>query len=142
MQRSEQSTNQVSNPSGVPGTASNTPAPSPNGATQGSSAATPAAPPLLQKTVTPVYPQAAQPGQTLKEESGTYAVSKHTLHSTAGPGRLRRITAAILVNDRLSTEGDGRLRHSVWRSRSPDEMHRMEDLAEASIGFDSKRGDR
>jgi flagellar M-ring protein FliF len=142
MQRSEQSANQISNPSGIPGTASNTPAPSPNGSAQGSSAATPAAPPLLQKNLTPVYPQAGTAGQTLKEESGTYAVTKHTLHATMGPGRLRRITAAILVNDRSSMEGDGRLRHSVWRSRSPDEMHRMEDLAEASIGFDAKRGDQ
>jgi flagellar M-ring protein FliF len=142
MQRSEQSSNQPNKPAGVPGTASNTPAASPNGAVQGSATATPGAPPLVAKDATPVYPQASLTGQTIKEESGTYAVTKHVVHSELEPGRLRRVTAAIVVNDRASLEGDGKQRHTVWRSRSPDEMRRMEQLAEASIGYDPKRGDQ
>jgi flagellar M-ring protein FliF len=142
MLRSEQSSNQPAKPSGVPGTASNTPASAPNGAVQGSATATPAAPPLVAKDATPVYPQSSLPGQTIKEESGTYAVTKHVVHSELEPGRLRRVTAAIVVNDRASLAGDGKQRHTVWRSRSPDEMRRMEELAEASIGYDPKRGDQ
>jgi len=30
----------------------------------------------------------------------------------------------------------------VWRARTPDEMKRLEELAEAAVGFDVKRGDR
>jgi flagellar M-ring protein FliF len=142
MQRSEQTSNQATKASGVPGTASNTPAASPNGAVQGSAAATPGAPPLLAKDSPPVYPQAGPTGQTIKQESGTYAVTKHTMHSEMQPGRLRRITAAILVNDRTSIEGDGKFRHPVWKPRSPDEMHRIEELAEAAVGYDAKRGDQ
>jgi flagellar M-ring protein FliF len=142
MQRSEQTSNQPSKPSGVPGTASNTPAASPNGAVQGSATATPGAPPLVAKDAAPVYPQGSLPGQTIKEESGTYAVTKHLVHSELEPGRLRRVTAAIVVNDRASLEGAGKQRHTVWKPRSPDEMRRLEELAEASIGYDPKRGDQ
>jgi flagellar M-ring protein FliF len=142
MQRSEQSSNQPAKPSGVPGTASNTPAATPNGAVQGSAIATPGAPPLVAKDATPVYPQSSLPGQTIKEESGTYAVTKHVVHAELEPGRLRRVTAAIVINDRASLVGDGKQRHTVWKPRSPDEMHRMEELAEASIGYDPKRGDQ
>jgi flagellar M-ring protein FliF len=133
MQRSEQTSNQPSKPSGVPGTASNTPAASPNGAVQGSATATPGAPPLVAKDAAPVYPQASLPGQTIKEESGTYAVTKHLVHSELEPGRLRRVTAAIVVNDRASLEGAGKQRHTVWKPRSPDEMRRLEELAAATI---------
>jgi flagellar M-ring protein FliF len=142
MQRSEQSAAPVNHLSGVPGTASNTPAGSPNGAVQGSATATPTSPPLLQKETPPVYPQASLAGQTIKEESGSYAVTKHTLHQQTEPGGLRRVTAAILINDRGSMEGSGRLRHAVWRPRTADEMHRIEELAQASLGYDPKRGDQ
>jgi flagellar M-ring protein FliF len=140
MQRSEQSAAPVNHLSGVPGTASNTPAGSPNGAIQGS--ATAGSPPLLQKETPPVYPQASLSGQTIKEESGSYAVTKHMLHQQTEPGGLRRVTAAILINDRGSTEGSGKQRHAVWRPRTADEMHRIEELAEASLGYDPKRGDQ
>jgi flagellar M-ring protein FliF len=142
MQRSEQSSNGSGKAAGVPGTASNTPAATPNGAVQGSATATPGAPPLVQKDATPVYPQGSSTGETIKQESGTYAVTKHVVHSEMEPGRLRRVTAAIVVNDRATLEGVGRQQHTVWRSRSADEMHRMEQLAEASIGYDPKRGDQ
>lgn len=143
MQRSEQSSMGQSRPSGVPGTASNTPAGSPKGAVQGSTAAAaPGTPPLLQKENLPVYPQAGVPAQTMKEENGTYAITKHMIHSQEGPGRVRRVTAAVLVNDRLMNEGAGKLEHTVWKPRSGEEMHRLEQLAQAAVGYDPRRGDQ
>jgi flagellar M-ring protein FliF len=146
MERSEQSSTSGAKASGVPGTASNTPAASPNGAVQGSAqAAAPGTPPLLNKDTskdTPVYPQGGPQGQTTKQESGTYAVSKHTTHLELGPGRLGRVTAAVVVNDRMTTEGAGKALKTVWKPRSPEEMHRLEELAQAAVGFDQKRGDQ
>jgi flagellar M-ring protein FliF len=143
MQKSEQTAAGQMRPGGVPGTASNTPAGSAQGAVQGSAAAAaPGTPPLLQKDPLPVYPQAAAQGQSLKEENGTYAVTRHLLHSEEGPGRVRRVTAAVLVNDRMMTEGTGKLEHAVWKPRSGEEMHRLEELAQAAVGFDSRRGDQ
>jgi flagellar M-ring protein FliF len=40
------------------------------------------------------------------------------------------------------TEGVGKLEHMVWKPRSADEMHRLEELAQAAVGFDARRGDQ
>jgi flagellar M-ring protein FliF len=141
--------------SGVPGTVSNTPGVAAPGSAQAAAASTAAAvPPLMQVGAAvqkdasglPVYPQAGAQGngamQSVKEERGSYAVTKHLTHIEEGPGRVRRLTAAIVVNDRMATEGAGKAEHTVWHPRSVDEMRRLEELAQAAVGFDAKRGDQ
>jgi flagellar M-ring protein FliF len=144
MQKSEQVSTGRGTPSGVPGTASNSPGGSPEGAVAGSqAAAAPGTPPLLQKQALPVYPQqSATQGQSLHEENGTYGVTKHLVHTEQGPGRVRRVSAAVVVNDRSVTEGTGKMEHVVWKPRSAEEMHRLEELAQAAVGFDARRGDQ
>ena len=144
MQKSEQTSAVRGQASGVPGTASNSPAGAPVGAVAGSqAAAAPGTPPLLQKEVLPVYPQqGAGQGQSLSEENGTYGVTKHLVHTEEGPGRVRRVSAAVVVNDRGMTEGAGKMEHTVWKPRSPEEMHRLEELAQAAVGYDARRGDQ
>ena len=129
---------------GVPGTASNTPAAAVAGAVQGSAAAAaPGTPPLLEKQTLPVYPQAAaSAGQTTKQESGTFAVSKHLVHTEEGPGRVQRVTAAVVVNDRMSVLTDTKGEHTAWKPRTAEEMHRLEGLAQAAVGYSEKRGDQ
>ncbi len=125
--------------SGVPGTASNAPAAAAAGAVQGSAAAAAAGtPPLLQKEALPVYPGGTLGPMTIKEESGTYAVTKHSVHTEQGPGRVRRVTAAVVVNDREVAELG---KPVVWRARTQEEMHRMEALAQGAVGYEEKRGD-
>jgi flagellar M-ring protein FliF len=146
MQKSEQISTGRGGPSGVPGTASNSPGASPEGAVAGSqAAAAPGTPPLLQKQAQalPVYPQqnGAQ-GQSIHQENGTYGVTKHLVHTEQGPGRVRRVSAAVVVNDRSMTEGAGKLEHVVWKPRSAEEMHRLEELAQAAVGYDARRGDQ
>jgi flagellar M-ring protein FliF len=144
MQKSEQTSAVRGQASGVPGTASNSPAGAPVGAVAGSqAAAAPGTPPLLQKEVLPVYPQqGAGQGQSLSEENGTYGVTKHLVHTEEGPGRVRRVSAAVVVNDRGMTEGAGKMEHTVWKPRSQEEMHRLEELAQAAVGYDARRGDQ
>ncbi len=145
MHKSEQTMGQKPRAAGVPGTASNTP----GAATPGSVQAT--VPPLMQTAATtaqkesslPVYPQnGSQSGETATEETGTYAVTRHLLHSEEGPGRVRRVTAAVVVNDRMTSEGSGKQAHAVWKPRSTEEMQRLEQLARAAVGFDGTRGDQ
>ncbi len=69
-------------------------------------------------------------------------MTKHLVHTEEGPGRVRRVSAAVVVNDRSVTEGVGKLEHMVWKPRSADEMHRLEELAQAAVGFDAQRGDQ
>jgi len=143
MQRSEQISAQAGKASGIPGTASNSPAAGAAGGAAGSQAASaPGTPPLLQKEALPVFPQAASGGQSVHEESGTYGVTKHIVHTEQGPGRVRRITAAVVVNDRSVMEGQGNTGHQAWKQRGAEEMKRMEQLAQAAVGFDAKRGDQ
>jgi flagellar M-ring protein FliF len=144
MQKKEQVSTVPGKASGIPGTASNSPVGSPEGAAAGSqAAAAPGTPPLLQKQTLPVYPQQGSGrDQSVEEESGTYGVTKHLLHSQEGPGRVQRVTAAVVVNDRAMTEGTGKLEHLAWKPRSADEMRRLEQLAQAAVGFDARRGDQ
>jgi flagellar M-ring protein FliF len=118
MQRTEQTSGGKPVAAGVPGTASNAP----------------------NSQALPVYPQQTTQPQTAKSESGTYAASKTERHVVEGPGRVRRMTAAIVVNDRLmqpASRGKG----AVWQPRSPDELRNLTALAQASVGFDTARGD-
>jgi len=144
MQKSEQTSALRGQASGVPGTASNSPAGAAAGSVAGSqAAAAPGTPPLLQKEALPVYPQqGAGLGQSLHEENGTYGVTKHLVHTEQGPGRVRRVSAAVVVNDRSAVEGAGKMEHTVWKPRSPEEMRRLEELAQAAVGYDARRGDQ
>jgi flagellar M-ring protein FliF len=144
LQKSEQTQTQPMRATGVPGTASNSPAGAPAGAVQGSqAAAAPGTPPLLQREALPVYPQqGAGAGQSIRQENGTYGVTKHMVRAELAPGRVRRVTAAVVVNDRSNLEGTGKGEHRIWKPRSADEMHRLEQLAQAAVGYDTRRGDQ
>jgi flagellar M-ring protein FliF len=134
-QKSDQITAATAKPGGIPGTVSNTPGPAEKGTAV-------AAVQAAAKDSLPVYPGApAQNGQSAHEENSTFAVTKHLTHEEQGPGRITRITAAVLVNDRTmpGVGKDGAT--TVWRARTPDEMKRLEELAQAAVGFDLKRGD-
>ncbi|MGA2414037.1 MAG: flagellar basal-body MS-ring/collar protein FliF [Candidatus Sulfotelmatobacter sp.] len=121
-------------PAGVPGTASNVPAPS--------------APPPPPAPGAPTTPPAASTASSLgteqsnsKSEATTYAISK-SLHRTLEPaGRIRRIAAAVLVDDAVDVTDVAGKRTSTRRKRTPDEMKQLEQLASAAIGLDTQRGD-
>jgi flagellar M-ring protein FliF len=118
MQRTEQSSGPQPLASGVPGTASNAP----------------------NSQALPVYPHETSPPQTAKSESGTYGASKTVRHVVENPGRVRRLTAAIVVNDRL-TKSAARGQAAQWQPRSADEVRNLTALAQAAVGFDAARGD-
>ena len=118
MQRTEQTAGAQPVAAGVPGTASNAP----------------------NSQALPVYPQQTTPPQSAKTESGTYASTKTVRHVLENPGRVRRMTAAIVVNDRLLRVAE-KGKAAVWQPRSPDELHHLTALAQAAVGFDTARGD-
>jgi flagellar M-ring protein FliF len=103
---------------GVPGTASNAP----------------------NSQSLPVYPKLASQPQTSKTESGTYGVTKSVRHLVENPGKVHRLTAAIVVNDRLMQES-GKGAAARWQGRSQDELRNLTSLEQAAVGFDASRGD-
>lgn len=118
LERTEQITGAQPVAAGVPGAASNAP----------------------NSQAVPVYPHELSAPQSAKTESGTYGVSKTVRHVVDGPGRIRRLTAAIVVNDRL-VQPATRSRAAVWQPRSAEEIRTLTALAQAAVGFDSARGD-
>jgi flagellar M-ring protein FliF len=80
--------------------------------------------------------------QTSKTESATYGVNKVTLHSTEPAGRIKRITAALLVDDLITRklEKDGKWSETRTK-RSPQELQQIQLLAQNAIGIDTTRGD-
>jgi flagellar M-ring protein FliF len=118
MQRTEQSTGPEPVAAGVPGTASNAP----------------------NSQALPVYPRQMTLPKTAKTESGTYGVSKTVRHVVENPGKVRRLTAAIVVNDRLM-KAASRGAQAQWQPRSADELRNLTALAQAAVGFDASRGD-
>ena len=103
---------------GVPGTASNVPA-----------GASP-----------PVTPPASEQSSS-KSESTTYAISKSLHHSVEPAGRVRRIAAAVLVDDAVDVADQAGKKTLARRKRTTDEMKQIEQLARAAIGVDTQRGD-
>jgi flagellar M-ring protein FliF len=118
MQRTEQTSGAQAVAAGVPGVASNAP----------------------NAQALPVYPQQSSAPQSAKSESGTYGASKTVRHVVEGPGRVRRMTAAIVVNDRL-LQPASKGKAAEWQPRSAEELSNLSALAQAAVGFDAGRGD-
>ena len=108
-------------PAGIPGTASNVP-----GAT---AAATATAVAMTAET------------QNSHSESETYAVSKSVRHTVQPPGRVKRLAAAVLVDDAVEMADKNGVKTATRRKRTPEEMKEIEQLAGAAIGLDAQRGD-
>jgi flagellar M-ring protein FliF len=79
--------------------------------------------------------------QLSKSESNTFAVNKVVRHTVEPAGRIRRISAALLVDDAVDVKQENGKRSESHRKRTPEELKQIEDLAKAAIGVDVTRGD-
>jgi flagellar M-ring protein FliF len=110
-------------PAGIPGTPSN--APNSNG-----------------NAVAATQAKTASTSQGIRSESKTFAVSRTTHHVLEPAGRVRRVAAAILVDDAVETKTENGKSSETRRKRTPEEMKQIIELAKAAVGFDEKRGDQ
>ena len=114
-------------PAGVPGSASNTPE------QQQATAATPTADP----SATTAAPAAG--GQGARSSVRNYEIDRTLTHTRHAPGRITRVTAAVLVDHVPGPPGeDGR---PTLRELGPAELERIEALVQQAIGYDAARGD-
>ncbi|HVO57196.1 MAG TPA: flagellar basal-body MS-ring/collar protein FliF [Dongiaceae bacterium] len=109
-------------PAGIPGTPSNAPA-------------NQAAPTAAQQAKT------SGTTQGIRSESKTFAVSKTTHKLVEPAGRIRRVAAAVLVDDVVESKVENGKSSETRRKRTLDEMKQIESLAKAAVGYDTKRGD-
>ncbi|HEV2500332.1 MAG TPA: flagellar basal-body MS-ring/collar protein FliF [Terriglobia bacterium] len=133
---------------GVPGAASNVPQdqsgnanspnnttnpPNPNNASSNSSNSQNAAPATSDGS--------GNDGSGVTSSSKTFAVGRTVEHTVRPPGTIRRITAAILVDNGTQTQTVNGKKTEVAVARTPAELKQIQDLASAVLGLDTARGD-
>lgn len=75
---------------------------------------------------------------TASSATRNYELDRTIIHSRRSPGTIRRLSAAVVVDDRLETDENG---ESVKRGLEPEEIEAFTALAQQAIGFDAARGD-
>jgi len=131
MQRSEETTGPDAGVGGVPGTSSNVATAKPV------ALAKPGTPP----TVIPPVTVSKELGEASKTENATYGVNKTTRHMIEPAGGIRRLTAAVLVDDVVERKQEKGKWVETHHKRSPEELKLISELAQAAIGFNTTRGD-
>jgi len=117
-QTSEEQIGSSSGLGGVPGTTSNIPG---------------------AKNATSAQADSSNDVHLAKTDNQSFAVNRISRHTSEPAGRIRRITAAVVVDDIVEqTAADQAPKHRKW---TPEELTKIEQLAQASLGIDAKRGD-
>ncbi len=73
-----------------------------------------------------------------KQAVRNYEVDKTISHTQLSPTSLKRLSVAVVVDDRVSLDADGNL---VRLERTPEEIERLTQLVNEAVGFDAVRGD-
>ncbi len=73
------------------------------------------------------------------EETVNYEISRTTKTEVTEAGRLKRVSAAVLVDGIYTKDAKGNM---VYQPRSKEEIDRIAALVRTAIGFDAKRGDQ
>ena len=92
----------------------------------------------------PAKPAAAVAPSTsgLRSENKTFGVGRTLRHTVLPAGGVRRISAAVVVDDAVeSTMASGK-KVETRRKRTADEMKQIEALAAAAVGLNPARGDQ
>jgi flagellar M-ring protein FliF len=129
--RSEQTSEEKSTlpaTQGIPGALSNQPTPA---GTASENAPTPASAPD-SKT-------AAEPGSSAKNATRNFELDKTITHTRLATGLLRRLSVAVVVDDRHIAQADGKIKHEAY---TQEDINRFSDLVKQAVGFDSARGDQ
>ncbi|KRA48238.1 flagellar basal-body MS-ring/collar protein FliF [Pseudoxanthomonas sp. Root630] len=111
-----QNTVAAAGPEGVPGATSNTP-PGPNAA---------------------AAPNPAAPTETASSATRNFEMDRTLQHTRQPAGRVRRVTAAVLVDHVPRTGENGKV---VMTALDAATLGRIEALVKEAVGFDAARGD-
>ena len=80
-------------------------------------------------------------GQNSHSENGTYAISKLVRHTMVPAGRIKRLAAAVLVDDEVEVKNEAGGTSEVRHHRSAEQLKQIEELSKAAVGADDSRGD-
>ena len=116
-QRTEELPGSAALGAGVPGTASNLPRP-------------------------PAKLAGASTGPTRKTESITYQSSRTVRHTKLPQGVIKHLAVAVLVDQDLKWEGQGKQMKRSLVPPSPEKMKTIHDVVATLVGFSTTRGDQ
>ncbi|ESS73334.1 flagellar M-ring protein FliF [Methyloglobulus morosus KoM1] len=135
--RSEQTSeeqNKMPATQGVPGALSNQPT-----AAAAAPETTPASGTAPSPAVNPSAETASASGSTAKNATRNFEVDKTITHTRMATGSLRRLSVAVVVDDKRITQADGKVTAQPYK---PEEITRFTDLVKQAVGFDNARGDQ
>jgi flagellar M-ring protein FliF len=138
--RSEQVNEQESKTTsvqGVPGALSNQP-PAAGTAPQQATAAAGQQTGTAAAGQTATQPAENQPLNVSKRATRNYELDKTVSHTQLSTGVLRRLSVAVVVDDRVTTDANGT---ETRQERTPEEISRITQLVKEAIGFSEQRGD-
>jgi flagellar M-ring protein FliF len=74
-------------------------------------------------------------------DNNSYGVNRTTRHVIEPAGSIRRLTAAVLLDDAIERKQVNGKWTESYHKRQPEELQHISELAQAAIGFNSTRGD-
>jgi flagellar M-ring protein FliF len=87
----------------------------------------------------PANPTAPRDNSRKSEEIVNYEISRSTKTEVTEGGRIKRVSAAVLVDGSYIKNDKGDV---VYQPRAKEELDRIGALVRTAIGFDQKRGDQ
>lgn len=142
--RSEQSSeeqNSLPGVQGIPGALSNQPTPAGNAPEN----VNPANPPATQNGATPTTPNSNtssnsnSPSSSSKSATKNFEMDKTITHTRIATGQLRRLTVAVVVDDRHTLDPEGKAKNEPYNQ---EDLDRLTELVKQAVGFDAARGDQ
>ena len=122
--QSAESRNGAANPAGVPGALSNQPP-------------VPATAPIVSP-LNAIAAAAAESTNSHKETTTNYEVDRTILHTKLPVGSIRRLSVAVLINNRSITDAKGKVTSKPF---TPAEQAQLNNLVKNAMGFNVQRGD-
>lgn len=139
-QTSEETTRNGGGVQGVPGALTNQPPPA--GVAAAPNAATNTV--ANNATANPTAPDTGSTGSTdntnnqSKQSTRNYEIDRKLAYTKQLPGRLKRLTVAVLVDNLKATDDKGAVKETPW---TQEQLDNMTKLVRDAVGYDEKRGD-
>jgi flagellar M-ring protein FliF len=128
-QTSEENNKNAGGVQGVPGALTNQPP-------AGGVAAAPNA--ATNNTATQTAAEESTTTSASKQSTRNYEIDRKLAYTKQLPGRLKRLSVAVLVDNLHTTDDKGQVTETPF---TPEQMDSMTKLVRDAVGFDEKRGD-
>ncbi|HID81261.1 MAG TPA: flagellar basal body M-ring protein FliF [Chromatiales bacterium] len=80
----------------------------------------------------------SKPSNSSRQSTRNYELDKTITHMRQAPGSIKRVSAAVIVDDRITVNDKG---ETTRTPLEPEEIEQFTAMAREAIGFDEQRGD-